>query len=149
MSTQTKRYPSGDTEVSYYTLVTNLHRGSAQELNTLEKLKSKFPQFDFFLQGGGVLWANSNLNSLDLTSFHFRGGEGSVDQLKSKVPQSDKFSFGSWRILGTLDQLKPKLPKFLTIFISGGGGGGIQGIMNTKCSEPSSCITACTETNQF
>ena len=79
-------------------------------------------------------------------SFHFHG-RGTLDQLKSKVPQSGQvFIFGVGE-RGSLDQVKPEVPTSLTIFISGGGStldttfhkylsGGTQGILGTKFSQP-------------
>ena len=53
--------------------------------------------------------------------FSFPEGGGTVDQLKSKVPQSGKvFIFGGGRGRGTLDQLKSKVPQSGQVSFGGG-----------------------------
>ena len=52
----------------------------------IQRLVSTYP---FFGGGEGVLWTNSNPKSLNLAKFSFSLGGGiTMDQLKSKVPQS-------------------------------------------------------------
>ena len=91
----------------------------------------QLPARPSILRVGWVLWTNSNPRSLNLAKLSFSGGGGSFHfqgwlySGQTQIQSPSIWPGVHFQGLGMLNQLKPKVPISLTIFISRKGGGGI------------------------